>query len=406
MADGNNDLSVTLQEVGRYLEDHVTAEVAPVSQVPMVLGNRNERMAKVDYKLLSALLSGKTSQMQMFSPIETRGMEDDVLAGVDTTTRDLYRLFKKALKEKVFLEPVNACAETYFNQLIQEPKFERLHSTMKRNYAAALQDDAQQTLNKVMKSDLKEILSSGATEINKYKLYIRHLEKASTLLGQKHYMYPILQGRQEHFKGYLMVSESHNDVKLGIKALEQLRSSLIWQPDQPLVYLDMSSVFGIVLGEPDSAKYYDLLAASLAPTWLLPYTHLSNILCRYKGRLDEAKILLDKALTIDSNAAVVWYFLGIWHAFNSRTDYLAAENCFNKSILLDPTVQSTYYYLACVLNEQNKIDAAYNQLELAINKGYKQYDKFQQDMRLENMRQNSERWKTLMKKHFPDKIKE
>ena len=38
MADANNDLSISLQEINRYLEDHVTAEVAPMSQLPMVLG--------------------------------------------------------------------------------------------------------------------------------------------------------------------------------------------------------------------------------------------------------------------------------------------------------------------------------------------------------------------------------
>ena len=48
MADNNKDLWITLQEVGRYLEDHVTNEVAPVSQVPMIVGNRNEHLTSVN----------------------------------------------------------------------------------------------------------------------------------------------------------------------------------------------------------------------------------------------------------------------------------------------------------------------------------------------------------------------
>ncbi|MBK7344251.1 MAG: hypothetical protein IPJ06_14855 [Saprospiraceae bacterium] len=103
MADGNNDLFVTLQEVGRYLEDKVTAEVAPVSQVPMVLGNRTERLASVDAGMLADLRNGKTSQMKIFSAIESRGIEDEVLASVDTTTRELYRLFKRHSKTRFFL---------------------------------------------------------------------------------------------------------------------------------------------------------------------------------------------------------------------------------------------------------------------------------------------------------------
>ncbi|MBK9017578.1 MAG: hypothetical protein IPM82_28000 [Saprospiraceae bacterium] len=90
----------------------------------------------------------------MLSPIESRGMEDDVLAGVDTNVRELYQLFKKALKDKVFLSPATACADAYYERLIAEPKLERLHSTMRRNYAAALQDDAQQVMNKWLKTDM------------------------------------------------------------------------------------------------------------------------------------------------------------------------------------------------------------------------------------------------------------
>ena len=103
LADNNKDLSITLQEIGRYLEDHVPAEVAPVSQLPMVLGNRNEKVATVNPAILAALQSGKSSQMAMLSAIDLRGIGEDVLAGIDTTTKELYVLFKKALKDKVFL---------------------------------------------------------------------------------------------------------------------------------------------------------------------------------------------------------------------------------------------------------------------------------------------------------------
>ena len=57
-ADHNRDLSITLQEAGRYLEDHVTAEVAPVSQVPMIIGNRMEKIATVDATTLASIKLG------------------------------------------------------------------------------------------------------------------------------------------------------------------------------------------------------------------------------------------------------------------------------------------------------------------------------------------------------------
>ncbi|MBK7305021.1 MAG: hypothetical protein IPI90_17725 [Saprospiraceae bacterium] len=103
MADNNNDLIVNLQEAGRYIEDHVSAEVAPISQLPMVLGNRSDALSKVDSKMLASLKSGKSNQMSFLSSIDSRGMEADVLAMADTSIRLTYRLiFLQALKNKVF----------------------------------------------------------------------------------------------------------------------------------------------------------------------------------------------------------------------------------------------------------------------------------------------------------------
>ncbi|MBK8450267.1 MAG: caspase family protein [Saprospiraceae bacterium] len=131
MADNNNDLIVNLQEAGRYIEDHVSSEVSPVSQVPMVLGNRTDVLSKVNVEILAAIKSGKSSQTMMLSAIDTKGIEEDVLSMVDTSVRMTYKLFKQALKDKIFLGPDNACADTYYEQLIKEPKLERLHSTIK-----------------------------------------------------------------------------------------------------------------------------------------------------------------------------------------------------------------------------------------------------------------------------------
>ena len=142
LADNNKDLYVTLQEIGRYLEDHVTSEVAPLSQVPMVLGNKSEKLAVVDSKFLASIQAGNSNQIQLFSSIDTRGMEAEILAGVDSTIQEYYKLFNKTLKTKSFLEPKNACADFYYGKLINEPKLTKLHSTLRRNFAAALQDEA------------------------------------------------------------------------------------------------------------------------------------------------------------------------------------------------------------------------------------------------------------------------
>jgi len=264
MADGNNDLFVTLQEVGRYLEDHVTAEVAPVSQVPMVIGNRTERVATVDSKLLADLRSGRTSQMKMLSPIEMRGMEEDVLASLDTTVRELYRLFKQTLKDKVFLEPAQACADAYYERLMAEPKMQRLHSTMTRNYAAALQDDAQQAMNIWMRADVLQLQCIGKSL--RLEPIPRLLERAAELLGEQHYMYRQLQARKLMFVGILMGQGNTNpDEQLARQCLSLFRQSLVLEPESPHPWHLMGLTYAYNSRQPDSALVCAQEALKLAP---------------------------------------------------------------------------------------------------------------------------------------------
>ncbi|MFN0013808.1 MAG: caspase domain-containing protein, partial [Saprospiraceae bacterium] len=312
MADANNDLSVNLKEVGRYLEDHVTVEVAPVSQNPKVVGNPSEPLASVDANLLANLRSGKTSQMQLLYRIENRGMEDDVLAGVDTTTLELYRLFQKALRDKVFLvpnagEPATATADAYYEHLIAEPKMQRLHSTMTRNYAAALQDDAQQTLNEWLKTKQEVSFEAVATErlpkkvfTEKVRAFPRCLDRAAELLGSKHYMYTALKARMYFFEGYLLANSNLNpDKENGERALTLFRQSLEWQPEQPQVYWQMSRVFGYNFLQPDSLEYYTWRAVEVHPNWTTPYTDAAYwLFFRYRQQ-DRAKPFLDRASRID-----------------------------------------------------------------------------------------------------------
>ena len=218
MADNNDDNIVTLKEIGRYLEDNVTGEVAPQSQNPMVIGSKTEKLSNVFPELLAQLKKGKKEKMQYFNAKVSRGIEDDILAALDTTIQEQYVAFNQALENKVFLLPADACADFYYKQLIQEPKLEKLYNTMRRNYAAALQDDAQQVLKKMMENDPEEGAFSKITLESKYKLYPAYLERAAELLGSEHYIYPYLKARKHYFEGYLMHVDLRNaDPELGKK---------------------------------------------------------------------------------------------------------------------------------------------------------------------------------------------
>ena len=109
----------TLGEIDRYLEDHVTAEAAPQTQVPMLLGNKTDRITTVNTKILADLKKSKSNEIPVFAITESRGLEDVVLSKEDTSIQKIYRAFKLAVQEKRFLAPVGNCAEDFYAQLTQ-----------------------------------------------------------------------------------------------------------------------------------------------------------------------------------------------------------------------------------------------------------------------------------------------
>ena len=505
MADQNNDHFVTLQEIGRYLEDHVSAEVAPVSQLPMVIGNRTDRLSDVNVQLLADLLTGKTNQMKMFSPVNMRGMEDEVLALVDSSTQELYRVFKKALEDKSFLEPSNACADAYFEKLMAEPKLSRLHTTLTRNYAAALQDDAQQWLVRFLQ-DPRFGQRKGKSVFDIIRPYPKYLNRAAELLGENHYMYPVLRARQHFFESKLVAPLSLGpDTLLGNLALKELRTSLLWQPDQAHVFLRIGQVFQYMFVESDSAEYYFVKAAELAPAWVLPLTQLANLSFSQKNQPDRARYFLEQATIVDSNAVDVAYWwaqyfehqkdfdkmtlyykkafsidpenaqlrtelgmnymerglydlaceqlkeavlldsldkeplLALGQAFEGLNQLESAEKCYISSLRLDtsqwmphfrlgvlyttlhkldkaegeylnavrilPEEPANYYNLACLKANQKQTISALHYLEEALKHGFSDYDWVTKDEDLAPLRALPE-WKALMKKYFPDQIKD
>jgi len=363
LADNNNDQWVTLQEIGRYLEDHVSNEVAPVSQVPMIVGNRNERLAGVDERLLASIKSGKTNQAVMLSAVESRGIEEDVLSKVDSSTRKIYSLFKNALKQKVFLpvptaagEPVSACADSYYEQLIKEPKLERLHSAMRRNYAAALQDDAQQVLNTALKSGLTSEILSEAKAANIYRNYPAYLDRAAELLGSGHYMYSALKARKHYFEGTLHTSIPEKK--------RHFFQALHWQVDMPHAYVGLIQQYPSELS--DSAEFYAAKAMKLAPSWVKPYTELAKYYQKVKQQ-DKAEEILDQAGLVDSSSILVWYEKASF--YGNRKNYSAAEHWYLKTISgagEDICFPCAHLNLGSLYKDTNRFTEAEQHLKKAI----------------------------------------
>ncbi len=338
LADRDGDGSVSLSEIGRYLEDHVTAEVAPHSQVPLTVGNRGEPLAAVYPEILKEVQNSKAGQVQLFEATESRGIEEEVFSLADSTIEQQYLAFQKALEDRVFLDPPDACAEAYFTVLIREPALAKLHNSMRRNYAAALQDEAQQAINKRLKSDETECAVNSETILKRYSRFPAYLARACELLGEGHYMYPLLQARRNWFTGFLMQNGSDEWNRGGYSALAEIgqyREALAWQKDMPQALLSMAFTFGYKLDEPDSAEHYYARTLEQNPKWLIAIQHFSDFYSLKRADFARARQLIDRAMEIDSLSSYPWLMMGWWY-YDTKGDFEEGERYFLKAIELAP----------------------------------------------------------------------
>lgn len=367
LADSNGDNMVNLKEIGRYLEDRVSEEVAPHNQNPMAIGRVTEKIADVYPEILAQLKDGENEYYQVFAATESRGIEENVLASADTNVVELYYTFKESLSNKNFLLPAGDCAEFYYEKLIQEQQLKSLHSTIKRNYAAALQDDAQQVMNNWLKTDINRTTVVGARRrkgrvsqkvySDKIKSFPLCLQRAAELLGENHYMYSTLQARKCFFEGYLLTNSNLNpDKELGELALKHFREALRWEPELPPAYWQISRVFGYQFLEPDSMEYYTEKAMEQHPSWLSPYISTSHILTRKYRQYDRAKYLLEQAEIIDSTSSYLWNNWGVF--YQKQRMYPKAIDAYKKAIQIDSTYDSAYSNLGNVYQYTGQIEEA------------------------------------------------
>lgn len=365
LADRNSDGTVTVGELDRYLEDRVTVEAAPQSQVPMLIGSKSERLATVNPQILADLQKHKASGNSVFATTETRGLEEEILAEADSTTRQMYYALKRSIAEKRFFEPENDCAEFYYDQLSKIKVLLPLSGVMRRNYAAALQDDAQQVLNARLRSEIKEIGLSPKNREEKYRKYPRYLEKAAFLLGEEHYMFKDLKARQWLFEGYL-ISLRNPEIQSeenGKKALDCYYTSLKYQPNSPHTYYFMSLIFADNLMNADSAYFYANRALELSPNWLLPCTGAIHRFAKSK-KFDFARYFLDYAEHVDSNSAIVFLAKGEY-TFYLR-DMQNANKYFQKTISIDSNFVWGFNYLGLLNMDNGKMHDAETYLLKAI----------------------------------------
>ena len=286
LADRNADDLVTLFELEMYLGEKVPEETAPHRQFPFAIGDKTAKMARVDAPALAALRQAKSGASPMLGGTDMRGWEDELVATTDSATQALYYAYKSALKHGALIDTAggNQSAWALLPQLLQRESLSELHGLLRRNLAAALLDEAQQALNALLDDDPYET-NQWLHNPDKYVLYPEYLAKTIELLGERHYMYNTLMGKQLFFQAKNVAGqEAHwQDGGVWNDSINQLTRNLLTsalklEPNAPYAHYALgTSWMKHYWGDgADTFFYHQNQALALSPTWVMPRLNIVN----------------------------------------------------------------------------------------------------------------------------------
>lgn len=331
LADRESDGAVSLSDIDRYLEDHVIKDMDPIKQTPVVTGNRRELLAQVFPELLAEHQPAGDKNLAALKPVEHKGLEEEVLAKVDTSVRLLYYAFKEALATERFFQPEDSCANAYYDQLIPVAELKPLYGAMTRNFAAALIDDAQEALNGWLQSDLNETESWATGRKKDYAVYPAQLEKAAALLGEGHYLYNNLKGKEYFFRARNFINDNFSKLRFerDSASLAQLffliNTGLQFDSLAPYLHLKMAYCY-YYSGDFEKALASEEQAIRLAPAWALAYGDNSDsyfIRKQYKKAIQQAYRAFELDSTNFRYLKLIGYYLSWVHQIDAYRENAA-----------------------------------------------------------------------------------
>ncbi|MBK8643895.1 MAG: caspase family protein [Saprospiraceae bacterium] len=361
LADKNNDGAVNLAEIERYLGDKVPTAVAPHSQIPMTIGNKNTVLSKVDPKILEELK--KLDVDGGFYESGNRSLGINWILSEDTILLKKVELFNAALSSGHLDFPLKNSAWSIFQEIKDREELNKNIGLMKRNLAAALQDGAQQAINDYLMADPKELKSRWGFD-PKYDRYPEQLEKSAELLGDKHFFYNTLISRMHYFKGLnlRLKGQRENLDTFYLMALEEQQKALKLEPKSAHILNEIGYINFLKEDYKESVlKYKEAL--QYAPSWPLLWSNLCGSY-NWMGDYENGLISGEKAVELDSMFVLGIYNLG--HNYQYTGNLSKANEFYLRAIDIDSSFSDAYFRLGSNYVYDKKYDLAVKMKKLGL----------------------------------------
>jgi len=312
LADKNSDHEISLHEIDRFLGEVVPYETDPHIQIPLVIGNRQTILAHVNEPSLAELKIRKSKESTDWMLTDTKGFIENYFELKDSICQFWLKKFNESLLNGNLLTPSGYSANDYYIKLIQVDELKPIHGLLRRNLAAALQNEPQQAINAFLECDPLEF-ENWNTNPAHYNLYPDYLKRALDLLGEKHYSKNSIRAKQLYFQAYLLKRFEYESTinpwqqnQILFKVRDLLKKAIEIEPESAYLYFAMGDSYRYNNpNQTDSVEWYNMKATEFSPHWLMPYLEISYEYSQCINDLLSAEKWLNKAMQVDSESIVL-----------------------------------------------------------------------------------------------------
>ena len=346
LADVDEDRTVSLLEIGRFLQDSVRRATASLDrrQTPVTKGDEDQVIAKVDAATLAALKQKYNPQ-----PAAVVSVKDPKATALnsDSAVMRLYREFEEAMRTGHLLEPEAGSAYSIFQQIKDQPAMRTYKNGMRNDLAVTLQDEAQKAIKEYLNADPREMRKRWDLNTSRYQLYPKYLEKAAELLGPGYFSYNQIKVKEYYFSGLSIRLQGE---KSKIKAEKDSLYTIAKAFQEKTLELDSTAAYaynelGILARRfenyEQSVAYFNK-ATIHSPTWVLPWANLCGSYNEI-GQIESAEKSGLKAFSLDSTSALTNYNLG--YVYWTKETPEKAAYYFEKTIEYSPDYSNAYFNL-------------------------------------------------------------